>query len=1110
MAHTPPQKTESDSSRNTRLRPLNAAVACSLALLVFGLRLSAHAQPPAPPACENWRAELSAIEGTVEIQRGDTGTWTRVTERDVLCFGDSVRAQAFSRVVVRLRDQSVIRLAERSTLTLQDDGIGSLIELIRGVIHVISRDPRSLRFSTPHANAGLEGTEFDIRVAATRTEIAVLEGDVVVTTPLGRIDVPSGHLASARAGEMPEARAILEPIELMRWASYFPEILDTDLPTPDHEPNAAQSVDPAFFTARAAARLRRANLETAEADIASSLRFAPGNADALALQAIVAIGRNDSRAARERAAAATAGIPSPAAFIALSYVQQADNLDAALASVESAISLDPENPIAWARRAEIDLSRGEWNRSLDSALRAIELNAQLGYARTVLGFVRLSGGDVAQAIEAFERAAALDPGAPLPHVGLALALMQRGDLIIGRQQLEVAVALDPANALTRSYMAKTYDAENRNTLPATQLELAKRFDPNDPTAWLYDALLKLNRNRPIEALQDLLGAISRNDDRALFRSRLSMDADLATRSAGTGRVLRELGFEELALVRGWAATVVDPTDYAGHRLLADAYSVRPREEISRVSELLTSQLLQPANLTPIQPQLGQASPLLVSRAAPSELAFTELAPLVTTNGLRFQASTVAGGNDTFGEDVVLAGLRERISYSFGQFHYSTDGFRENNDFDQTIANAFVQFNLNEHTMLQTELRSSEVQRGDLQRYFDPTRYSADFRFRETADSLRLGARRRLGARDTLLVSAIKADSAADLGVPNFSLDLRTDGWSNDVQLIHEGERWNLRGGVLWAQQDQLERSSLAVSPARGAELNLSSAYAYANVAVAQTLTLTAGASADDVDHSYIRRHRVNPKVGLTWRPTDRLAVRAASFQTLQGSLTTSKQNPQPRLEPVQVAGFNQFPLGSNAEESTFNGFAIDATLSTKLFLGIELMTREVAGSAVYFEPTTGQSFALPNERSEDGSRTYLYWTPRQDVSFSAQYQTERLSGDAFSVFGFTHVRTHRLPLEARYFSATGFSAGLRASRLQQQGQFVLSPISEPDRLGFGKDQFWILDASVGYRLPNRRGFLAFNVDNVLDKQFRFQELDPENPSIMPERMAYFRFTLSFD
>jgi hypothetical protein len=36
------------------------------------------------------------------------------------------------------------------------------------------------------------------------------------------------------------------------------------------------------------------------------------------------------------------------------------------------------------------------------------------------------------------------------------------------------------------------------------------------------------------------------------------------------------------------------------------------------------------------------------------------------------------------------------------------------------------------------------------------------------------------------------------------------------------------------------------------------------------------------------------------------------------------------------------------------------------------------------------------------------------------------------------------------------------------------------------------------------------VDNLFDERFRFQDIDPENPSIMPERMAYLRFTVAFD
>jgi predicted Zn-dependent protease len=1090
-------------------------MAALVALLALGV---AHAQPGSPQTCDGWQAEISSVEGTVEVQRANRDEWRVAAAGEAVCMGDSVRVQAFGRATVRLPDQSVLRLDERTTLTLSQpaDGIGSIVELIRGVIHVISRDPRSLRFTTPYANAGLEGTEFDLRVddAQRRTEVAVLEGKVAFTTPGGRIDVPSGYTGLAREGGLPESRAILEPIELMRWASYFPEVLDRELPAPDREPASDEIGDASFFAARAAARLRRGNLGAANADLDESTRLEPGNATALALRVIVAVGRNDLAAAREQARAATAATPSAAAaYIAESYALQADgDLDGALASGAAALAIAPDNAIAWARRAEIELGRGQWAASLAAAMRATDLRPDLGYAGTVLGFVRLGAADIAAAIDQFERAATLDQGAPLPHLGLALALMQRGDFVAGRQQLEIAVALDPANALTRSYMAKTYDAENRETLPATQFELAKRFRPNDPTPWLYDALVQLNRNRPVDALQNLLGAISRNHNRALFRSRLAMDADLATRSGGAGRVLRELGFEQLALVRGWSAAAVTPSDYAAHRMLADVYSARPRYEIARVSELYTSQLLQPANLTPIQPQLGQQHPTLFGRAAPSELAFSELVPLVTANGLRLQASTVVGANETLGEDVALAGLRDRLSYSVGQFHYETDGFRANNDFEQTIANAFVQYTPSDRSSVQAELRSSEVERGDLTRKFDSSQFSELARYSDSIDTLRVGAKTRLGTRGTLLSSIARQDVSQtyDAGPDLIRIAGEMDAVSLDTQYIRETDRWNLRTGVFVANADSI---AVQTSPSgrfvSEYEADESSAYAYADIALSPELLLTAGASADTIaldDGS--DEDRLNPKVGLTWTPTAGLTFRLASFETLAGALTTSKQNAQPRLEPVVVAGFNQFLYGANADAGKVRGIAVDGRISEKAFAGLELVDRKIASWVLF--PETGQvGRGKIEEKSAIG---YFYWTPRNDLALSAHYQTDRTVGDRSAAnYGILHARTRRLPLEARYFSPTGLTAGLRASLYHQRGDFFEpTPPGQPILVNSGEDRFWIVDASLGYRLPKRRGVLSLNVDNVLDKQFRFQDIDPENPSITPERMAYFRFTLAFD
>ena len=56
----------------------------------------------------------------------------------------------------------------------------------------------------------------------------------------------------------------------------------------------------------------------------------------------------------------------------------------------------------------------------------------------------------------------------------------------------------------------------------------------------------------------------------------------------------------------------------------------------------------------------------------------------------------------------------------------------------------------------------------------------------------------------------------------------------------------------------------------------------------------------------------------------------------------------------------------------------------------------------------------------------------------------------------------------------------------------------------------VLDAFVGYRLPNRRGLLSLAADNVLDESFQFQDVDASNPSLFPERVISFRFTLAFE
>src|SRR6188508_297499 len=124
--------------------------------------------------------QVSSIEGLVEVRRTATAVWVALAAGERVCTDDSVRVGRSSRATLVLPDGGDLRLDELTTLNLPEppSAAGTLIELLRGIIHVISRDPRSLSFRTPYANAGLEGTEFDIRVDEDKrlTEIVVLEG----------------------------------------------------------------------------------------------------------------------------------------------------------------------------------------------------------------------------------------------------------------------------------------------------------------------------------------------------------------------------------------------------------------------------------------------------------------------------------------------------------------------------------------------------------------------------------------------------------------------------------------------------------------------------------------------------------------------------------------------------------------------------------------------------------------------------------------------------------------------------------------------------------------------------------------------------------------------
>jgi TonB dependent receptor len=689
--------------------------------------------------------------------------------------------------------------------------------------------------------------------------------------------------------------------------------------------------------------------------------------------------------------------------------------------------------------------------------------------------------------------------------------------------MRVAARSKWSNALVRSYLGKAYYEEKRSPRDEREYGVAKQLDPKDPTPWLYDAIAKQTANRPVEALQDVEKAIGLNDNRAVYRSQLLLDSDAAARGASLGRIYSDLGFQALALTEGWKSANVDPSNSSAHRLLADSYSAVPRHEIARVSELLQSQLLQPLNATPIQPRLAESNLGLISAGGPGALSFNEFNPLFSRDGLSFLASGVVGSNDTRGAEAVVAGIFGRTSFSVGYTDFKTDGWRVNAGQDDRIGNAFVQVELSPQTMLQAEFRNRKRELGDPELRFFSEDVLANFKQTEDRSSYRLGLRHAFAPNSIILGSLIHQraevflrDKPDDVFI-QFDQDFpRIRSTGGELQHLYRSDRFNLTSGIGSVKTDSPQTLTLGFAPpfdafnssTQSEEGNKSSnAYVYASLNAWKNLTFTVGASYDkfepDNTGNNKSRDQFNPKLGVTWTPVAGTTLRAAAFRVLTRSLIADQT-----LEPTQVAGFNQFYDDAGATDSRRYGAAVDQKFSRMLFGGIELSKRDLRIPFRFVDTVN-----IPNvdevrrgDAEEKVGRAYLFWTPDRRVALSAEYQHERFVNNDEVAFSFRNVKTDRLPLGVRFFHPSGLGFSLRGTYVRQSGEFrrLATGSFEP-----GSDSFFLLDAALSYRLPNRHGFISAGVTNLTDKQFRYQETDLSNASIQPKRSAFVRVTLAY-
>ncbi len=1008
--------------------------------------------------CSEQQAQIVAVEGIAEVLRSGERAWKRIVIGDGLCAGDMLRVRVHSRVALRQKNESMLRLGEKTTVTFAQSEVNSaqrkatLLELLQGVLHVITRTPEPFEIRTPFMNAGVDGTEFSVAVEPDKTQVVVYEGQVTASNDQGRIVLVDQEAGIAYKDQKPQKEVIVRPLDAVQWALYYPAIIDSRV-IEQQLPQALQAtvreslehyrqgntfealsalevldqntLGAQLLTYRAGLYLTLGRVVEAKHDIAQALQLQPNDSEAYALQAIIAVVQNDKVAALQLAEqAVNADRTSPTARLALSYAYQAHfQIEEALASVEEALRLDGKNALVWARLSELQMSTGYLDRALESAQQAVSLNPNLGKTQTVLGFAHLLQIDTTQAKATFAKAIQLDQADPMPRLGLGLALIREGQLEAGRIELEIAASLDPANSLVRSYLGKAYFEEKRYSLAGTQFDLAKARDPNDPTPWFYDAIQKQTQNRPVEALSDIQKSIELNNNRAVYRSKLLLDKDEAARGSSLARIYDNLGFEKRAIMETAKSLSHDPANHSAHRFLADAYVNIPRHEIARVSELLQAQLLQPINVNPVQPRLAVADLNIITGTGPTALGFNEFAPLTERNKPQVVASGLFGSNSTLGNEVVASAVYDKASISVGQFHYDTKGFQQNNAQTHNVYNAFMQYAVTPKLNVQAELRTRGTEHGQLLLDFDrdspdpnvarnPLNPNNRYRRDLDEDTARMGARYAISPQQDFIVSTSFADRKDGLIQPGiafiagqlvgFDTMERNRMYQVESQYQYRDQRFNLiAGGGIYQVNSNAHVATRLLPPGDPSIFCINF----------PTSCFSQDSNREKVNGylytNYNLRSNLNATMGFSYdshrNPVGSIdygrfnpkfglqwdVVSNVRFRLAWFETTKSTLVTNQTIEPTQIAGFNQLYDDPTGTKSRRMGLGVDAHYANTVFGGFEISQRDLEVPGVLSDASGSITFF--QQQKENLYRSYLYWPINNQWVLRGEGQLERFS-----------------------------------------------------------------------------------------------------------------------
>ncbi len=247
------------------------------------------------------------------------------------------------------------------------------------------------------------------------------------------------------------------------------------------------------------------------------------------------------------------------------------DLPTAIRQFQAALQSDPRFLEPYLYLAKIWLGSDYLDRARRAVEKAMALAPHNGEVLAMAGFVRLAFRDFPGALGFFSRASEASPGLGEPHLGLGIYHFRYRRMDAGLTEMLKATLLEPHVALYQAELGKALYEVRAFGKALDVYDYAKTLDPNDPTPHLYKGIALADLNRPGEAIAEINCSIALNDNRAVFRTRLGLNRDLAVRNYNLARSYNQLGLQEWATSKAVTAVGFNPLNSSAHLFLLNSY-----------------------------------------------------------------------------------------------------------------------------------------------------------------------------------------------------------------------------------------------------------------------------------------------------------------------------------------------------------------------------------------------------------------------------------------------------------------------------------------------------------------------------------------------------------